>query len=112
MPFPAFDLFASIVAFDTARLFRGFHTLAVHDRCRGVGVATSPQAYSAAQRLMNPLPDAVQMPLAPCRIRGLPRRILPWERAPGTAGAQHVEEGVDEQPQGPGTRSAAPGWRW
>jgi hypothetical protein len=32
MPFPALDLCAAIIAFDTARFFRGFHTLAIHDR--------------------------------------------------------------------------------
>src|SRR5262245_12855739 len=31
MPFPAFDLFTTIIAFDTSGLFHGFYTLAIHD---------------------------------------------------------------------------------
>jgi hypothetical protein len=48
MPFPTFDLFAPVIAFDTTRFFRGFHTLAVHDRRRGVDVAGRPQAGGPA----------------------------------------------------------------
>jgi hypothetical protein len=73
-------------------------------------VAACPQAHGAAQRLMHLLPDAVQAPLAKGRLRRLPRRILPREIAPGTAGAQDVKEGVDEEPQCPGARPATPTW--
>src|SRR5918911_2081699 len=112
MPFPAFDLFASIVAFDTASLFRGFHTLTVHDRRRGVGVASRPEAHRAAQRLMDALPHPMQTPLAKGRIGRLPWWILAWQIPPGTAGAQDVEERVDEQPQRPSARAAPLCWRW
>jgi hypothetical protein len=53
MPFPSLDLFAAIIAFDATGFFRGFHTLAIHDRCRGSGMATRPEANRAAQRLVD-----------------------------------------------------------
>src|SRR5215216_6794317 len=111
MPFPTLDLFAPVIAFDAARFFRGFHTLTIHDRCRGVGVAARPQADGAAQCLVDPLPDAVQTPLAEGRIGGLPRWILAWEIAPGTPSAQDIKERVDEQPQRPGARPTTLCWR-
>src|SRR5215467_14203790 len=110
MPFPPLDLFAPVIPLDATRFFRGFHTLAIHDRRRGVGVAARPQADGAAQRLVDLLPDPVQAPLAKGRIGGLPRRILAREIAPGTAGAQDVKEGVDEEPQWPGARPATLRW--
>src|SRR5262249_47520780 len=59
MPFPPLDLFAAIIPFDATGFFCGFHTLAVHNRRRGVGVAARSQADGAAQRLVDLLPDAM-----------------------------------------------------
>src|SRR5262249_4737325 len=73
-------------------------------------MASRPQTDSAAQRLVDALPHAMQPPLAPCRVRGLPRRILPREIAPGAASVQHVEERVDEEPQRPRARPTTPCW--
>src|SRR5882724_629978 len=98
MPFPAFDLFAPVIALDAARFFRSFHTLAVHDRRRGFGITSSLQADAPSQGLVNPLPDTLQAPAAERRIGGLPGRILPGQIAPGTAGAQDIEDRVNEQP--------------
>src|SRR5262245_49581962 len=111
MPFPALHLLAPVVTFDAPGFFRRLHTLAIHDRCRGVGMASRSQADRAAQRLVDALPHALQAPLAEGRIGRLPWRILARQIPPGTAGAQDVEERVDEQPQGPGTRPATPCWR-
>jgi hypothetical protein len=110
MAFPPLDLFASVIAFDATGFFRGLDTLAVHDRRRGVGVAARPEAHRAAQRLVDALPHPAQAPLAKGRIGRLPWRILAREIAPGTAGAQDVEQRVDEQPQWPGAGPAAPCW--
>jgi hypothetical protein len=112
MPFPAFDLFATVVALDEARFLRGFHALAIHDRRRGLGITPSPPADRASQGLMDPLPDPLQAPPAECRIHRWPRRILAREIAPGTAGAQHVEDGVDQEPERPAAGPAAPRWLW
>jgi hypothetical protein len=54
-------------------------------------VAARPQADGAAQCLVDPLPDAVQTPLAEGRIGGVPRRILAWEIAPGAPSAQDIK---------------------
>src|SRR5919198_3485505 len=61
---------------------------------------------------MDLLPDAMQAPLTEGRIRGLPWRRLAREITPGTTGTQDVKDGVDEEPQRPGARPAAPCWRW
>ena len=67
-------------------------------------------AAGAAQRLVATLPHAMQAPLAKGRLRGVPWWILARERAPGTAGAQDVEERMHEQPQRPGARPTASSW--
>jgi hypothetical protein len=75
-------------------------------------VAARLQADGAAQRLVDLLLDPVQTPLAERRVRGLPRWILARKIAPGTAGTQDIEDGVDEEPQRPGPRPATLRWRW
>src|SRR5262245_45785102 len=98
MPLPALDLFTPVIALDMTRFFRGFHTLAIHDRRRGLGITPSPPADTTSQGLVDSRPDPVQAPPAERRIHRLPGRILARQIAPGTAGAQHVEDGVDQQP--------------
>src|SRR5215472_2760282 len=112
MPLPPLDLLAPVVSLDATRFFRGFHTLAIHDRCRGVGMASRTEANRAAPCLVDALPHPVQAPLAECCVGCLPWWILAWQLAPGTAGAQDIKERVDEQPQRPGARPATPCWSW
>jgi len=61
-------------------------------------VASCPEAHRAAQRLMDALPHPMQTPLAKGRRGRLPWRIFAWQIPPGTAGAQDVEERIDEEP--------------
>jgi hypothetical protein len=98
MPLPALDLLAPVIARDRPGFFWSFHPLAVHNRRRGLGMTPSSHANRAAQRLVDPRPAPVQAPLAARRLGRWPGRILTREIAPGTAGAQHVEERVDEPP--------------
>src|SRR5262249_34747378 len=63
-------------------------------------------------RRIGASPHPRQAPLRKCRVCGLPRWIFAWQIPPGTAGAQDVEEGVDEEPQRPGARPATPCWSW
>jgi hypothetical protein len=55
-------------------------------------VAAGSQADGAAQRLVDTLPHPMQAPLAKGRLGRLPWGILAREIAPGTAGAQDIEE--------------------
>jgi hypothetical protein len=112
MPFPALAQFAAVIALDEPRCFRGFHTLAGHDRRRGFGITSSLQADATSQGFVDPLPDPLQAPPAERRLHRLPGGTLSREVAPCTAGAQDVEDRVDEPPWRPAAGPAAPRWPW
>jgi hypothetical protein len=52
-----------------------------------------------AQVAVNALPSAVVAPASEVAIHGLPRREVRRQHAPGAAGPQHIQNGLDHSPQ-------------
>src|SRR5882762_1380515 len=62
MPFPTFNLFASIIAF-FATYFAGLHALTIHNRGTWMGTTTCLMPFGIIQCSIDLLPDPLQTPL-------------------------------------------------
>jgi hypothetical protein len=79
------------------------------DRTRaGLGVSVGGATGASAQKCVYPFEKSSGLPKPPEGVDGRPRREVPGQGPPLAAGAQEVEQGVEEQSQGPSARSATP----
>ena len=95
-----------------APLFRRLDTLTIQDRSTGLGMTTRRAAHLPAQTIVNTLPGAIQSPVAEIGVDSLPGGKMMWQEAPLAAGAQDIENGIDNfssQVISP-TASAFDGW--
>ena len=113
MPLPAFDELAAIVAADAARLLNGLDALAISDRRARIGLATRALAIGAMQGRIERMRGVRAAELPEVVIHWLPSKEIAGEIAPRTAGAQRIEDGVEDATQGVRVRSAAlrPWWQ-
>jgi hypothetical protein len=70
--------------------------MAVDNGCTRGGIAAGMQACHLAQLRMNPCPGPIQAKLAEIVIHRAPRAVLPGQIPPRAAGAQHVEDAIDD----------------
>jgi hypothetical protein len=96
MPLPALHALMGVKATDASRLLDGLHTLAVDDGCTGVGVATDALALSTVQRAIQQVPSTLEAKAPEMLEHRLPGREVGGEVPPGAAGAQHVEDSIED----------------
>src|SRR5581483_5765942 len=70
--------------------------LAVHRPGGRLGRAAVADAAVVAQRVVEAPPGAVPLPAAEVAVDGVPGREVARQHAPGAAGAQQVEDGVED----------------
>src|SRR5260221_9715297 len=110
MSFASLHTCVRVVAANVGRLLDGLHTLAVHDGGTWVGVATDALTLCSMQRGTEQMPETLEAEAPELVEHRLPRREVGREvapRHPGTAGAQHVEDGVEDATQRMRARPAA-----
>src|SRR5262245_36452789 len=95
VPLAALDLLAVVEAVLSA-LRRGLDRLAVGGTGARAGVATGGRADLLAQRLVEALPGAVGAPAAVPGVDGAPGREIVRQQAPLAAGADQVEDAVED----------------
>ena len=78
---------------------RGLDRLAVDDSGAGLGITAEVHAEPFAQRRVDPLPGPIQAPFPEIVVDRLPRRPLLGQEAPSAAGAQLIEDRVEERAQ-------------
>src|SRR5918912_1160026 len=96
MALPAIDLLAAIKAALGPAAVGGLHRLAVNDRRRRTRLTASTQTDLLAQQAVDLFPDAGFAPVAEVVIDSFPTRKFVWQQAPGTAGADQVEDGLED----------------
>src|SRR5271157_5189143 len=89
-----FHLFACVIATLPRPLGR-FDALAIQGSCCRMFMATSTLAHLRPERVMHSVPGAIITPLPKVAVHTLPRRIVPWEHAPLTAGDQQIQDPID-----------------
>jgi hypothetical protein len=108
VPLAALHLLAAVEAAQAADS-RRFDRLAVNAASAGLWIAPQLDAQPLAQNGVQPLPRPIQTPLPEIVVHGLPSRQILRKEAPGAAGAQHVEDGVEDGAQTVPTRATARG---
>jgi hypothetical protein len=86
--------------------FGSFHTLAVDNGGTGLRVASGLLPGSLDEHGVELLPQPAVRPPPEVAVHGLPGREVAGQHAPLTARAGNVENGVENQPRCPFTRSA------
>src|SRR5262249_14217080 len=100
MALPAFDELAAVIAADAARFLDGLHALAVHNRRARVRMAAGALTFCTVQGRIDRVQSVLAAESPEMVIHGLPGGKILGEIAPGAAGAQHVEDGVEDAAQG------------
>lgn len=107
VPFATIDALVAVIAARASGLLDNFHTLTVHDRRTRVLVAAHPLALGSKQGGIESVPDLGEAQAPEMVKHCLPRREVGGQLASGAAGAQHVEDGVEDAAQGMTSGSAA-----
>jgi hypothetical protein len=95
----SFHVLMGVVAPDACGLLDGFHALAVHDGGTGMGILPDPATFSCTQLAPEMSPEARATKLSKVVIHRLPRREVGGQVTPGTAGAQQIEERIEDGAQ-------------
>jgi hypothetical protein len=88
-----------VIPSDLGRLLDGLHTLAVQDGRTWVRVTADALALGTVQGGIEQMPDALEAEAPEMVEDGLPRREVAWQIAPGAAGTQDVEDGIENRAQ-------------
>src|SRR5260221_5552368 len=107
MPLPAFHTFVGVVAADSCRFLNGLHTLAVHDGGTWVWIPAHALPLSSMQGGLEKMPGAFEAERSEMVEHRLPGREVAREVAPGTPGAHHIEDSVEDAVQRVGAGSAS-----
>jgi hypothetical protein len=105
---PAFDELAAIKAAVAPRFLDRLHALAVHDGRAQVWMPPDALTLGSVQGRIERMQDVLATELPEMVEHGLPRREIAREITLRTAGAQHIENGVEDATQWVRARSAAP----
>jgi hypothetical protein len=92
----AFDLLATITTPLLSAYPGGLGRLGVHYPSAGFGIALESNAQAFADRVVQPLPSAVDAPSSEVMKDGLPRWEVVRQKAPRAATPQDIEEGVED----------------
>jgi hypothetical protein len=95
MAFAAFHALVRIKPTDPGGFLHRFDALRINDRRTRLGVSPNSFTFSFPQRCKQAKPDALEAQAPEMVEHGLPRRKVNWQIPPGTAGAQHVEDGIE-----------------
>src|SRR5713101_3339587 len=98
MPLAPLDLLAAIIPAQPAD-FAGLDRLTVDAARARLRIPSQPLAQPFPQDPMDPLPGPIAPPAAQVPIDALPGRPFLGQKAPGSAGAQLVEEGIEDGAQ-------------
>ncbi len=109
VPLTALDVFMGIKAADPSRLLDGLDALRVHDGGAGMRVPSLPFTFGPVQCSQQERPGPFEAQAPKVIEDGLPWRKIGWQVAPRAAGAQHVEDRVEDGAQRVGWRSATSG---
>lgn len=99
VPLAPVDLLAAVEAAQSPH-GRGLDALAVDDARARLRIAPRHDAHVLAQGCVEMVPGAVQTEPSEPPVDGLPGRVLVGHSAPLTAGADHVEDAVENLAQG------------
>lgn len=94
MPLPAIDLLPAVEAAQSTHA-GGLDALTIDDSGARLRVASDQKAQTLAQDGVEALPGAVTTPASEPPVDSLPGRILVREAPPLAAGAEYVEDGVE-----------------
>src|SRR6266487_3240345 len=97
VPLASVDLFAGIKP-NLAPVAVGFDALAIQYGGARLGITLFIVTNAGAQDIMESRPGAVQAPRAEDVIDGLPRRILFWQKPPGNATFEDIQDRIDHAP--------------
>jgi hypothetical protein len=95
MPFPSFDLLASIIAAWPTNT-GGVDRLAIHKACTRLRLTPQLDPLPLASRRMALLPDLLESPLAAIVRHRFPRGKIMREPSPGTAAPNHRENRLQD----------------
>ena len=96
MSFAPLDALVSIVATDPSGLLDRLDTLSIHDGCTRLCIPAYPLALSISQGSKKAKPDAFEAQAPKMVEHGLPGREVARQVAPRAAGAQDVEDRVED----------------
>jgi len=106
MAFPAGDLLPSVLP-AVPSLFHSFDGLTVDAARTGSGIASFGLVHLGPQGLVDAFQGAILPPPTEIVVNGSPRGEVVGQHPPGTAAAQHIQEGIDDRPQVDGAGSAS-----
>jgi hypothetical protein len=96
MTFAPLHALVGVMAADACRFFDGLHTLAVHYRRTRFRVAAYALALRAMEGRIEQVPDAFEAEAPEMVEHRLPGREIGREIAPRAAGAQDIEDSVED----------------
>ena len=83
-----------------APFFRGLYALAVDNRPAGTGLAAQGLPDPGEQGVMDSRPGSIPPPNPEVVVDQLPRWQVVGQQTPGTAGSQHIPDGIHHLPAG------------
>jgi hypothetical protein len=92
----ALDELAAVIAADAPRFLDRLDALAVHDGRARIGMSSDALALGAVQGRIERVQGVLAAELPEMVVHRLPGREIRGELAPRAAGAQHVEDGVED----------------
>ncbi len=106
MSLSALHLLAAVVSSLLSSHARAPERPVIHHAGARTRIPSDAHAQTLAQGGVQPLPGTVEAPGPEVVVDGLPGRKLVGQQAPGTSATQHVEDGVEDLPQGMDSRAA------